>query len=228
MRKSSIDQISELEATIRELRAALMRLEQRAAQADQQVNEYETRMKALRAQLTKEQERNDVEGARMRRLGAEGEDRRREVEELRAQSKKLQEDQRTSVAQKNALEGRIEDIEAKHRAELEAARTSNMQDKLRQMLRLQVLAPQVTVSISGHSTVDVKGAPSVAVIKKVMMDKVLPKFAQVMVQEDLQPTSDSKSTEQYVQSVMSSMVTSIEEKLQSVLGNSCVRTAQVG
>lgn len=230
LRKSSVDQISDLEATIRELRAALARLDQRATQAEHQNSEYETRMRALRAQLTKEQERNDIEASKLRRLISEGDDHRRQAEELRAEARRLQEDNRLSLEQRKALQAQLEEIEAVHRLQLDAARQSSTQDKLRQMLRLQVLAPQVTVSISGHSTVDVKGAPSVGQIKKVMMDKVLPKFAQVMIQEDMQPGgpgSDNKSTEQYVQSVMSNMVTSIEEKLQSVLGNSCVRTASI-
>lgn len=108
--------------------------------------------------------------------------------------------------------------------QLEKLQQTSAKEQLRQMFRLQVLAPSVTVTLAQMKAMDVKAAPSENQIRKVMMERVLPQFAQVLLHDDTKDnTNASAQTSQLVQSVVSGMVSSIEDKLQSLLGTGCVR-----
>eukprot|EP00746_Dinoflagellata_sp_MGD_P164894 gnl/MRDRNA2_/MRDRNA2_93834_c0_seq1.p1 gnl/MRDRNA2_/MRDRNA2_93834_c0~~gnl/MRDRNA2_/MRDRNA2_93834_c0_seq1.p1 ORF type:complete len:669 (+),score=187.36 gnl/MRDRNA2_/MRDRNA2_93834_c0_seq1:79-2085(+) len=108
--------------------------------------------------------------------------------------------------------------------QLDKLQQNAAKEQLRQMFRLQVLAPSVTVTLSQMKAMDVKAAPAESQIRKVMMERVLPQFTQVLLHDDSKDnTNASAQTSQLVQSVVSGMVSSIEDKLQSLLGTGCVR-----
>jgi len=99
---------------------------------------------------------------------------------------------------------------------LREARRQALRSQLQKQLKLQILAPRVSVSVGGELT-DAESAPSGDAIRKVMMQQVLPKFVQIIFSDDY---DDPLAAEE----IMSEMVTSIESKLHSVFGKTCFRT----
>jgi multidrug resistance efflux pump len=107
-------------------------------------------------------------------------------------------------------------------------------DAAKSAVRLQVLAPKVSVTVGGASSVDVEGAPGPKHIQQILEKQVLPRFLNAFVSEekvaaDGRPDTRAKTatgdqTETYVQDVLHDMVRSIEEKLQGVFGQNCYRT----
>eukprot|EP00397_Hematodinium_sp_SG-2012_P009824 GEMP01009920.1.p1 GENE.GEMP01009920.1~~GEMP01009920.1.p1 ORF type:complete len:814 (+),score=202.72 GEMP01009920.1:116-2557(+) len=99
---------------------------------------------------------------------------------------------------------------------LKAERRHSLSSRMQKQLKLQILAPRVSVSIGGDLT-DAESAPSPEAIRKVMIEQVLPKFAQVNL-------AGENEGEESVQEIMSEMVKSIETKLMTIFGRTCLRT----
>lgn len=111
----------------------------------------------------------------------------------------------------------VKDEMTRHADKLKTERREMLASQLQKQLKLQILAPRVSVSVGGEVT-DAESAPSPSAIRRVMMDQVLPKFAQA----NLAGERDEK--DQDVQSIMSDMVKAIESKLANIFGRTCLRT----
>jgi len=124
--------------------------------------------------------------------------------------------------------------ELDHVAELqrqvERLTRDRVEKEFKQALRLQVLAPKVSVSVAGNVLVDVEAAPGRRHIQQVLEREVLPRFLQAFIAEEEGWPAEAAglgrhgpNVNAYVQQVLNDMVASIEEKLKTVFGDSCVR-----
>eukprot|EP00392_Amoebophrya_sp_AT5.2_P003482 g3487.t1 len=139
----------------------------------------------------------------------------REHEQASGEQRKIQ----NALRERNGeLEAVIRDLEQK----MEALERNVLQRKLQQSMKLQVLAPRVSVTINGDTVnmLDVEVAPSSEDLKGIMHREVLPRFSKILLSEDF----DESRTQARVQEVMNEMVSVIENKLQGIFGANCLRT----
>ncbi|CAD7925054.1 unnamed protein product [Amoebophrya sp. A120] len=125
----------------------------------------------------------------------------------------------TALKERNSeLEAIIRELEGK----MEELEKNVLQRKLQQSMKLQVLAPRVSVTINGDTVnmMDVEVAPSSEDLKQIMHKEVLPRFSKILLSEDF----DESRTQARVQEVMNNMVQVIENKLQGIFGANCLRT----
>ncbi|CAD7947918.1 unnamed protein product [Amoebophrya sp. A25] len=132
---------------------------------------------------------------------------------------KEQERVQASLKERN---GELENIIRDMQTRMELMEKNALQRKLQQSMKLQVLAPRVSVTINGDTVnmLDVEAAPSSEELRGIMHREVLPRFAKILLSEDF----DEGNTQERVQAVMSDMVRVIENKLQGIFGANCLRT----
>eukprot|EP00397_Hematodinium_sp_SG-2012_P067028 GEMP01102505.1.p1 GENE.GEMP01102505.1~~GEMP01102505.1.p1 ORF type:complete len:253 (+),score=33.84 GEMP01102505.1:31-759(+) len=106
---------------------------------------------------------------------------------------------------------------AEMETKLKAERRQALSSRLKSQLKLQILAPHVTVTVGAGEATDAESAPSPDSIRKVMMEQVLPKFAHVIVGDE---------NDNSVEEVIEDMLKSIEARLIGIFGRSCRGTAQ--
>jgi len=221
-----------------ELHTKLKNLEQTLQNREADRHKLQTRLVELESLLRQARDegvRNGELSALLERTEQRARKAEHELEQLQTQNTthgrtlaEARHERDQALGELFALRRKLNATEKEFEVKLDQIQEAALKNKLQQMIRLQVLAPRVSVSIGGSTAVDLEGAPPAGQIRKVMMDKVLPRFSKVIYQETAQgarKAEDDEKTQQYVQKVMGEMVTSIEDKLHGVLGDKCVRTS---
>mmetsp|Transcript_67808 Transcript_67808/g.180574 ORF Transcript_67808/g.180574 Transcript_67808/m.180574 type:complete len:745 (+) Transcript_67808:80-2314(+) len=219
----------------RELQGELERAKHGLTEATARAEKLQAQAKEDRAALLAAKKELEEMRKRMEAAESAAAKAKSQLDELTQKCAKLESSERKALAaQKTAeqtaanLQTSLKAVEAELAKIVRRDRADRIQNSIQQSVKLQVLAPKVSVAIGGAGVVEVEGAPAETRIRAVMMDEVLPKFVRVFAADNTNPEiqgvgSSAAPVETYVQRVMAEMVNSIEEKLQGVFGKSCVR-----